>query len=72
MKSKSSENIDNQSGGTAAKISYSPEELAEVFMTSRPDFLILDLEEITLEDGGGEDRRDIGADPRHGRRQDHG
>lgn len=48
MKSKSSENIDNQSGGTAAKISYSPEELAEVFMTSRPDFLILDLEEITL------------------------
>ena len=47
MKSKSSENIDNQSGGTAAKISYSPEELAEVFMTSRHDFYGINLAEST-------------------------
>ena len=47
MKSKPSENIDNQSGGTAAKISYSPDELAEVFKTSRHDFYGINLAEAT-------------------------
>lgn len=35
-------------GGADAKKSYSPEELAEVFLTSRDDFFGIDLEEATL------------------------
>lgn len=37
-----------KSGGAAAKKTYSPQELAELYMTSREDFLGLNLEEVTL------------------------
>lgn len=39
---------DKKSGGAAAKKTYSAEELAEVFMTARPDFYNINLAEITL------------------------
>ena len=38
---------EKQGGGTAAKKTYSPEELAEVFITSRPDFFGINLAEAT-------------------------
>ena len=42
------DNIEIKGGGAAAKKTYSPEELAEMYKTSRPEFLIIDLEEVTL------------------------
>ena len=42
------DNTETKGGGTAAKKTYSPEELAEMYKTSRPEFLIIDLEEVTL------------------------
>ncbi len=42
------DNTEIKGGGAAAKKTYSPEELAEVYKTSRPVFLIIDLEEVTL------------------------
>ena len=42
------DNTEFKGGGAAAKKLYSPEELAEVFLTSRDDFLGIDLEEATL------------------------
>ncbi len=42
------DNTEIKGGGAAAKKTYSPQELAEVYKTSRPEFMIIDLEEVTL------------------------
>lgn len=48
MKSHTLKKKEKQSGGAAAKKTYSPQELAEVFKTSRDDFTGIDLEDATL------------------------